>query len=85
MRVLLFFYGTLQEVEGTPFLDLNAGPNATAVYAYGGESDGVLSFLYTVSEGEKSGDLDTSGQNAFVVPEGASITVGPTSVNSSYF
>ena len=45
------------------------------MYVHGGESDGVLWFLYTISEGERAGDLDTSGQNSLVIPEGASIKV----------
>lgn len=44
----------------------------------GGSSDGVLTFLYTVSEGDGTADLDTDGQNSLVVPEGSSIKVRNT-------
>lgn len=73
-----------QTVEGLPVLELNAGPNAVAIYKYGG-SDGVMSFLYTVSAVDETDDLDTYGENALVIPEGAAIQVGrPSLTRKSY-
>lgn len=34
-----------------------------------------MSFLYSVSEGDSTDDLDTNGQNSLVLPEGAAIKV----------
>lgn len=65
----------LQNVEGILSLELNAGANAVGLYVSGGSSRGVLTFLYTVSEGDSTTDLDTDGQNALVVPEGSTIEV----------
>lgn len=53
---------------------LNAGPNAIAEYVSGG-NDGVLTFLYTVSPGDESEDLDADGKHALVIPTDASIEV----------
>ncbi|CAN0537599.1 unnamed protein product, partial [Ectocarpus sp. 12 AP-2014] len=48
-------------------------PEVVGVYVSGSSSDGVLTFLYTVSEGDATPDLDTDGQNSVVVPEGSSV------------
>lgn len=71
MLILLW----LQNVEGAPILELNSGPEAVGLYLSGGSSDGVLTFLYSISEGDSTPDLDTNGQNSLVVPEGSSIKV----------
>lgn len=65
-----------QNVEGTPILELNSGPDAVGLYVSGGSSDGVLTFLYTISEGDSTADLDTSGENSLLTPGGSSIKVG---------
>ncbi|CAM9210897.1 unnamed protein product [Ectocarpus sp. 13 AM-2016] len=68
------YLSTPVTVTGTIFLELNAGPEVAGVYVSDGSSDdGVLTFLYTVSEGDATPDLDTDGQNSVVVPEGSSI------------
>lgn len=66
----------VQNVEGVPRLELNAGADAVGLYVSGGSSDGVLTFLYTVSDGDNTPDLDTDGQNALVLLEGSTIEVG---------
>lgn len=47
------------------------------LYVSGGSSDGVLTFLYIISEGDGTPDLDTNDQNSLVVPDGSSIKVRP--------
>lgn len=64
----------MKVVEGTPLLRLNAAASAFATYVSGG-SAGVLSFLYAVSEGDETSDLDLAGATALVVPAGAAIKV----------
>lgn len=64
-----------QAVQGTPTLKLNSGPDAKALYLHGGGNDSVLTFLYTVSEGQSTLDLDTDGRNALSTPDGSSILV----------
>ncbi len=83
MLLLLFFsaataaaplrMSSLQTIEGNLYLDLNAGPDAMGSYVPGGSDESVLTFLYTVSEGDGTPDLDTNGQNSVVVPDGSSI------------
>lgn len=76
MCIALSWVVGAQTVTGTIFLELNAGPEVVGVYVSGvGSDDGVLTFLYTVSEGDATPDLDTDGQNSVVVPEGSSIRV----------
>lgn len=76
MPIALSWIVAWQTVTGTIFLELNAGPEVVGVYVSGGSSDeGVLMFLYTISEGDATPDLDTDGQNSVVVPEGSSIRV----------
>lgn len=53
---------------------LNAGPEAFAAYVSGG-SEGIMSFLYTVSLGDRSRHLDTDGENSLAIPDGASMVV----------
>lgn len=65
----------VQEITGTPLLELNAGVDAVATYVFGGRGDGVLSFLYTILEGEATQDLDTRGQNSLMIPDGAVMEV----------
>lgn len=65
-----------QNVEGTPILELNSGSDAVGLYVSGGSSYGVLTFLYTISEGDSTSDLDTNGENSLLIPEGSSIKVG---------
>ncbi|CAM9340464.1 unnamed protein product, partial [Hapterophycus canaliculatus] len=60
-------------IGGTPFLELNAGLDAAGLYVYGGSSEGVLTFLYIVSEGDGTLNLDTDGPNSLVFPEGSYI------------
>ncbi|CAM9804617.1 unnamed protein product, partial [Scytosiphon promiscuus] len=60
-------------VGGIPFLELNAGPDAAGLYISGGSSEGVLTFLYVVTEGDGTFDLDTDGQNSLVFPGGSFI------------
>lgn len=62
-------------MEGYPLLRLNAGPEAFAVYSSSGSDDEVLSFLYTVSAGDQTRDLDVDGEHSLVVPERAAIQV----------
>lgn len=45
------------------------------MYASGG-SDGVLTFVYTVSPADQSRDLDVDSDISLAIPAGASIEVG---------
>jgi hypothetical protein len=58
------------DVTGTPQLLLNAGSGAVANYA-SGSGTGVLTFNYTVQDGQQSVDLDYSSSAALVTNGGS--------------
>jgi hypothetical protein len=63
-------FNTAVDVVGTPLLQLNAGAVATASYASGSGTN-VLTFNYTVQDGQQSFDLDYSSSAALVTNGGS--------------